>query len=480
MKLRSILAAFAAFALAPVAVGADEVTQLSLRSGHSIVLSEPGLSRIAVGDGRIAGAAPLGTTEVIVNGKSPGRTTLFIWRGGHRYNYEVTVSEQTVDDVASMIRSAISDPAVQVVSFGHSIVLKGTVQTPDEFNQLDELLTRFKPDAAANKYSLVNAVGVSQPLGGLQTSVAAIPGASNVHVDRDAKGNLFVSGRVSDRVVAEQVLDRVRQTGGASLGAEGHVIDRLGLDTTSQVDVKVYILEVDHTALQQLGVRLQSAIPDPTHPGFYVLSDPTFPSLESNTTNFSGKPNSGPGVLGRTLNIGAFYRTTVLAPTLDLIQRNGHARLLSSPDLVTMPGREATFLVGGEIPIPYASGIGQISIIYKEFGVRLQMTPTILGNGGVETRISPEVSDLDFADGVVSSGFTIPAFKTSKLSTDVVTHAGESIVMGGLLRRQEFRNLDKIPFLGDLPILGKLFRSTRYQKAETDVVFIMTPTVLTR
>ena len=479
MKLRRILAAFAAFALAPVAVGADEVTQLSLRSGHSMVLSEPGLTRVAVGDGRIAGAAPLGTTEVIVNGKSPGRTTLFIWRGNRRYNYEVTVSEQTVDDVASMIRSAISDPAVQVVSFGRSIVLKGTVQSADEYNQLDELVSRFKPDAQANKYSLVNAVGVSQPLGGLQASVSAMPGASSVRVDRDTKGNLFVAGRVPDRLIAEQVLDRVRQTGGAYLGAEGRVYDRLGLDTTSQVDVKVYILEVDRTALQQLGVRLQSAVPDVNHPGFYVLSDPTFPSLESAVVSATGK-GPGPSVPGHTLNIGAFYRTTVLAPTLDLIQRNGHARLLSSPDLVTMPGREATFLVGGEIPIPYASGIGQIAILYKEFGVRLQVTPTILGNGGVETRIAPEVSDLDFADGIIASGFAIPAFKTSKLSTDVVTHAGESIVMGGLLRRQETRNLDKIPLLGDIPILGKLFRSTRYQKAETDVVFIMTPTVLTR
>jgi pilus assembly protein CpaC len=94
--------------------------------------------------------------------------------------------------------------------------------------------------------------------------------------------------------------------------------------------------------------------------------------------------------------------------------------------------------------------------------------------------IAPEVSDLDFQDGITLNGFVVPALKTSRLSTDVITTSGESIVMGGLLRRLEQRNIDKIPLLGDLPVLGKLFRSTRYQSQQTDVVFVMTPQILTR
>ena len=160
--------------------------------------------------------------------------------------------------------------------------------------------------------------------------------------------------------------------------------------------------------------------------------------------------------------------------------QTGHARILSSPDLVTLPGREANFLVGGQIPIPVAAGPQQIAIMYKDFGVKLVVTPTILGEGNVETVIAPEVSDLDFQDGVNINGFTVPALKVSRLATDVVTKAGESIVMGGLLRRLEQRNVDKIPLLGDLPILGKLFRSTRYLTSQTDVVFVMTPQILTR
>ncbi|MBD5654478.1 MAG: type II and III secretion system protein family protein, partial [Candidatus Eremiobacteraeota bacterium] len=116
----------------------------------------------------------------------------------------------------------------------------------------------------------------------------------------------------------------------------------------------------------------------------------------------------------------------------------------------------------------------------KQFGVNLNVTPTLLANGGVETVIAPEVSQLDFADGVSLNGFVVPAFKTSKLSTDVVTQSGESIVMGGLLNRLESKNVQKIPLLGDLPILGQLFRSVSYQRSDSDVVFVMTPTIVVK
>lgn len=350
------------FALAQSSVAADDITTLTLRSGHSMVLPAPGLSRVAVGDGRIAGVVAIGRTDVVVNGKTPGETTLFIWRGSHRYTYEVTVSEQSVDNIAAMLRSTILIPNVQVVSFDHSVILRGTVQTADEMSNLDSILTRFRPDAVANKYSLVNAVAVARPLGALQDDLAAVPGAAQTRVARDDKGDLIVSGRVADRATAERVLDRVRADGGATLGLEGRVVDRLGIDAISQVDVKVYILEIDRTGLDQLGIRLQSGTPDVNHPGFYTLGDPSFPFLENPFANGSTAPNSGPAVAGRGLNIGAFLRTTILAPTLDLIEQSGHGKLLSSPDLVTMPGTEATFLVGGEIPIPYASGPDQIAI----------------------------------------------------------------------------------------------------------------------
>jgi len=148
--------------------------------------------------------------------------------------------------------------------------------------------------------------------------------------------------------------------------------------------------------------------------------------------------------------------------------------------LVTLPGKEADFLVGGQIPIPVSNGLGTVTIEYKDYGVQLKVTPILLGDGSIDTKIAPEISDLDFADGINLNGFVVPAFKTSQLSTEVITQSGDSIVMGGLLRRVEQKSVQKIPLLADIPILGALFRDVSYQKQDTDVVFVMTPTVVTK
>jgi len=466
---RSLIAAFtiATLATSPLGAGAEAVTPLLLRTGQSLVVRTPGLTRVAVGDGRIAGIVPIGNAEIVLNGKSAGRTTLFVWSSGARRTYDVTVTEQDLESLRSMIASAISDRGVHVAAFEHSIVVEGAVATGDRLVQLSEVLSRFDSIASADKYTLVNTVTVARPLGTLQNQLASDASTSAVRVDRDLKGNLIVSGPVPDRTTAEHVLAQVRALAGPYLAVDGKVIDRLESATTSQIDVKVYILEVDETALRNLGINLQSASFQPGTQT-YTLGTPQFPVVES------------PSLVGKALTIGGFFRSVTLAPTLNLVLTSGHAKLLSSPDLITMPGHEATFLVGGQIPIPYASGPQQIAIQYKEFGVQLKVTPTLLGDGGVETVITPEVSDLDFADGVNLNGFVVPALKTSRLSTDVITKSGESIVMGGLLRRIEQRNINKIPLLGDLPILGKLFRSTSYQSQQTDVVFVMTPQVVTR
>lgn len=466
-----LAAIFLTTAAAPSGAAADEVKAIRLLSGHSMVLETPRLTRVGVGDKAIAGVFPIGNSEVLINGKTTGKTSVFTWMGNRHTTYEVTVVDQTLDGIAHMLRASISGPDVHVSSFERSLFIRGTVQTPEQALQIDDLIARVAKVADANKFTVVNAVTVVKPMGDLQSELDAVPGASALHVDRDGTGNLIVSGRVPDRSVAENVLGRVKSHAGTSLATDGKIIDRLSLDMTTQVDVKVYILEVDRTAQSQLGLRLQSGIPVPNQPGVYNLGTPSFPALETTKT--------GGSVLS-ALNVGSFVRTTILAPTLDLILNTGHARILSSPDLVTMPGQQATFLVGGQIPIPYASGPSQVAIDYKDFGVQLKVTPTILANGSVQTVVAPEVSDLDFADGVQISGFNIPALKTSRLSTNVVTRSGESIVLGGLMRRLEQKNISKIPLLADIPILGAMFRSTSYQKSETDLVFVMTPEILTR
>lgn len=441
---------------------------LSIQSGHSVVLPAPGLTKAAVGDGRIAGVVPVAGSQIVVNGKSPGHTTLYVWAGNTRSIYDITVTEQQLDDIAQMLRTSITDPSVQVVNFDNSVVVKGIVQDGAHFQQLSDILSRFDALAKAQKYTIVNAVTVAHPIGDLQSRLSNLPGATDIRVDPDGKGNVIVSGHVHDEVTEQAVLDRARGLAGPYLASNGKLINRLSSDTTSQVDIKVYVLEIDRTAASTLGLQLQAGTPNPSNPSEIVLGPPSFPIIEEGHGD------------GKAFNAGPFFRTTRLVPTINLLMQTNHARILSSPDLVTMPGNAATFLVGGEIPIPYSTGLGQVSIIYKQFGVQLNITPTLLGDGSVETKIAPEVSDLDFADAVQINGFLIPAFKTSRLSTDIITQSGESIIMGGMLRRIEQRTLLKVPLLGDIPILGKLFRSTSYQNNESDVVFVMTPEIITR
>lgn len=459
------IAAIAALSAAAPAL-AESVSLLSVQSGHSVLVQTPGLSRVAVGDGRIAGVLPIGTSQLVVNGKAPGRTTVFVWLGGHRETYEITVSEQNMDDLAQMLRSSIDDPAVQVVSFRNSVVVRGVVADGAHFTSLNDVLGRFDAYAKKQNYSIVNAVTVAHPLGDLQKDLASVPGANDIRVDPDGKGNVIVSGHVHDAQTAQAILERAKGLAGPYLAADGKLLDRISTDTTSQIDIKVYVLEVDHTALNNLGVQLQSAIFQSNNT--YVLGQPSFPAVEE---------PQGPG---GALKVGAFFRTVTLAPTLNLLMTEGHARMLSSPDLVTLPGNNATFLVGGSVPIPVATGLGQIGIQYEPFGVQLNVTPTLLGNGSVEAKIQPDVSNLDFQDGINENGFVVPALQESKLSTDVITQPGESIIMGGMVQRIENRFINKIPVLSQIPILGKLFQSTRYQNNQSDVVFVMTPTVITR
>src|SRR5579884_3404463 len=159
MLIGIVLALFAAGAPA----FAQTVSLLSVQSGHSVLLQTPGLVRVAVGDERIAGVLPIGTSQLVVNGKAPGHTTAFVWLGGHRETYEITVTEQSMDDLAQMLRTSITDPAVQVISFRNSIVVRGTVNDGAQFTTLSDILGRFDSYAKQQKTTIVNAVTVAHP-----------------------------------------------------------------------------------------------------------------------------------------------------------------------------------------------------------------------------------------------------------------------------------------------------------------------------
>ena len=310
-------------------VSADQITLLSVQSGHSVLLKAEGLTRVAVGDGRIAGVVPVGTSQVVVNGKAPGHTTIFIWAGGRRVTYEVTVTEQQLDDLAQMLRSAISAPGVQVVSFDHSIVVRGTVSDGAQFQQVTDIVSRFT-DVMKEQRRGARQRGDDLAESRQPAALDREHPRSEQHPGRpDGKGNVIVSGNATDAVTAQAVLDRARGLAGPYLASNGQLIDRINSLNNSQIDIKCYVLEVDKTAQSNLGISLNSATFTPgVNPQNYTIGSPSFPIVESPSALGSG--------LGFTVQ--PFFRTITLAPTLNLLMQEGHAKVLSSPNLGDEPG----------------------------------------------------------------------------------------------------------------------------------------------
>ena len=162
---------------------------------------------------------------------------------------------------------------------------------------------------------------------------------------------------------------------------------------------------------------------------------------------------------------------------LRLLQQEGSIRQLAEPNLIAMDGQEANFLAGGEFPVPMvqdSNGKPTVTIVFKEYGVRLNFKPTIIDEDHIRLELEPEVSTIDFANGVKFDGFLIPALKTRRAKTGVELRDGQSFALAGLLDNSEIKSLSKVPVLGDIPVLGALFRSKSFQKSETELMFIVT------
>jgi pilus assembly protein CpaC len=160
-----------------------------------------------------------------------------------------------------------------------------------------------------------------------------------------------------------------------------------------------------------------------------------------------------------------------------MLQTQGSLRELAEPNLIAMDGQEASFLAGGEFPVPIVQGgsdRSNVTIIFKEYGVRLNFKPTIIDEDHIRLELEPEVSTIDFGNGVKFDGFLIPALKTRRAKTGVELRDGQSFALGGLLDNSEIKSLSQVPVLGDIPVIGALFKSKSFQKNETELMFIVT------
>ncbi|MGI8931603.1 MAG: type II and III secretion system protein family protein [Sphingomicrobium sp.] len=273
---------------------------------------------------------------------------------------------------------------------------------------------------------------------------------------------VLLTGTVSSPGDAEEAQRLVQ----AYVGTGTQVVSRLRSATPLQVNLRVKIAEVNRSLVKQIGVNLFSQ--DTSGGTQFGIGQG---SIVTRGPGFGLEPLPG----GTTIGIAGKLLGLDILSSLDLSEADGLVTTLAEPNLTALSGETASFLAGGEFPVPISQSLGAVTIEYKQYGVGLAFTPIVLADGRISMRVRPEVSELSNEGSIRLNGFNVPALTTRRAETTVELGSGQSFMIAGLLRNANTNNIDKAPFLGDLPILGALFRSTRYRRAETELVIIVTP-----
>jgi len=326
--------------------------------------------------------------------------------------------------------------------------------------------------------------------GNVDAKIRASTGSADIRVS-SSNGQVVLSGEAADAVSAERAV-----TVAKGLSPDAPVVNAMKVSPSQQVMLKVRFLEASREAGNALGVNWFVFNNKGTRgvvTGLGSASQAPRPSL--NGVNPTGTAATAGAGVADLAAIGTLAGTTT-APfgtalanlvnkgasidvLISALESKGAVRRLAEPDLIALSGDSASFLAGGQFPVPVvqqSSGtVPTITVDYKSFGVQLTFMPTVLSNGLINLRLAPSVSEIDPTNSVVISGFSIPALTTREARTTVELRDGQSFAIAGLLQSDIVENIDQLPWIGSVPVLGALFRSTSYQKNETDLVVIVTP-----
>jgi pilus assembly protein CpaC len=391
----------------PAQLDQDSPTDLLLTVGKSVIIDNTlPFERISVGLGDIAEATAISPHQLLLNGKTPGVTSLIVWQeGGTRRFFGITVvasrflADRRVEGIKREIERELPGQSVNLSFENETVFLRGTVK---DVTSADRAVS-----IASTLGKTVNLLYVDVP-------------------PPEAQILLRVKFASVDRSTRTQLGLNILSTGAANT---------IGSATTQQ------------------------------------YSPPGFPPLQ-------GKTPVAP-TLADVLNLFFFRPDLNLGATIQALEVKGLLQILSEPNMLAQNGKQASFLAGGEFPFPSVSsgagGAPVVSIQFREFGVRLTFIPTITPRGTIHLEVAPEVSALDFTNGLSVSGFNVPALTTRKLNTQVELNDGQSFAIGGLLDNRTTDTFEKIPFIGDIPLLGKLFQSKSVSKQNTELIVIVTP-----
>lgn len=372
---------------------------------------------------------------------------------------EITLGKSVVvESPVPITRASLANPAVAdaVVLSPRQIYLTGAGVGVTN-------LTLWQSETEVYKIYSIN---VHPDLSELKDQIYQLfPEETGVRVST-SREHITVSGTVSSAPRLSQVLSV------AEAYSPGKVINLLQVGGVQQVMLEVRVAEMNRDLIRRLGVNI----------GYLGGGGDTWlaTTLGDIGAAAGGIASTGGSPFGY-VPVGANLLTKFTtgndswAVFIDALKENGLTKILAEPTLVALSGQEASFLAGGEFPIPVPQALGTTTISYKKFGVGLGFTPTVLGGNVISMRVAPEVSELDFQNAVVLNGFVIPAITTRRASTVVELRDGQSFAIAGLIKSSLRETLSKYPMLGDLPVLGTLFRSSSFQRNESELIILVTP-----
>jgi pilus assembly protein CpaC len=390
----------------------DSANELSVAVGKTVLVDcVRPVSRVAIGLGDVAEATAISRNEIMVNGKSAGETSLIIW-----------------DDRGGR-------------QF-FNVTVRTSVTAQD--TSMESIRRELRTELPGQTLNLTSENGV-----------------------------IYLRGTVNDLNSSNRAVE-ISSTAGKVVNLLNVIVP----PSKPQILLKVRFISLDRNKAKNLGINFFNLGLGNT---IGAISTGQFspPGVTLPTTGSTGS-SSATATVADEGNFFAFFPGLNAGVTIKALQTQGVAQVLAEPNLLAMDGRQASFLAGGQYPYPMvqgssAGGAGAVTIMFKEYGVRLNFIPTITVRGTIRLQVAPEVSALDFGNAVQISGFNVPALTTRKVNTEVELGDGQSFVIGGLLDNRETDTFEKIPFIGDIPILGKFFQSKAINRTNTELIVLVTP-----
>ena len=421
---------------APMTGQPSDTVTLSLGRGQVVHLPSP-MSDLFVADEKVADVQVRSPNQLYVFGKNAGETTVYATNKAGQTVYSANIRVGTnYNTVGAMLKMAMPDASITATPMNGLVLLTGTVASPGDVEEAQVLVQAF----VGKETQVVSRIRTATPL------------QVNLHV------KIAEVSRELSKEIGVNLLTR-DTTGGFQFNiAQGRNFGSIG--------------NADISTLPKLDASSAFGLPTGS------LSLPFDPKsgqfLTSGGTAIDFK-NLGIGAGKTALGIAGRLFGVDVASALDLAEADGLVTTLAEPNLTALSGETASFLAGGEVPIPISQALGTVSVEYKQYGVSLAFTPTVLADGRISMRVRPEVSELSTAGAVTLNGFSVPGFTTRRAETTIELGSGQAFMIGGLLRNTHSNSTNKAPFLGDLPILGSLFRSNAFRRNETELVIVVTP-----